>query len=33
MDNGNDPPAHIACLETSDENLIPANSGIDIEPV
>ena len=28
MDNGNDPPARIPCLEISDENMIPTNSGL-----
>ena len=28
MDNGNDPPARIACVEISDENTIPTNSGL-----
>ena len=28
MDNGNDPPARIACLEISDKNMIPTNSGL-----
>ena len=28
MDNGNDPPAHIPCLEISDENMILTNSGL-----
>ena len=28
MDNGNDPPARITCLEISDKNMIPTNSGL-----
>ena len=27
MDNGNDPPACIPCLEISDKNMISRNSG------
>ena len=30
MDNGNDPPTRIPCLQISDENMIPINSGLTI---
>ena len=28
MDSGNDMPTFISCLEISDENMIPTNSGL-----